>query len=153
MRISDWSADVCSSDLRHNGGKGRRNPFGRRVSDRRKPCRTCPAFGARHHAHGVGGVARMNWRVRAGGLADLDALFGFATMTGGGFTNLPTDRDTLAAKLERSAAAFARPESPPAHALYILALGAVSHCEVIGTAQIYPRVRMRWPLYPYPLWT
>src|SRR3546814_3314318 len=128
MRIGYWSSDVCSSDLfrrsrrsgrRHNGGKGRRNPFGRRVSDRRKPCRTCPAFGARHHAHGVGGVARMNWRVRAGGLADLDALFGFATMTGGGFTNLPPDRDTLAAKLERSEAAFARPESPPEDELYI----------------------------------
>src|SRR3546814_14906068 len=66
------------------------------------------AFGALHHAHGRRGVARMNWRVRSAGLADLDALLGFATMTGGGFTNLPPDRDTLAAKLERSEAALDR---------------------------------------------
>src|SRR3546814_794285 len=102
MRISDWSSDVCSSDL---------------------------------------------------GLADLDALFGFATMTGGGFTNLPPDRDTLAAKLERSEAAFARPESPPEDELYMLALEEVATGEVIGTAQIFSRVGVRWPFYSYRLAT
>lgn len=95
----------------------------------------------------------MNWRVRAGGLADLDALFGFATMTGGGFTNLPPDRDTLAAKLERSEAAFARPESPPEDELYMLALEEVATGEVIGTAQIFSRVGVRWPFYSYRLAT
>src|SRR3546814_12250394 len=91
----------------------------------------------------------MNWRVGAGGLADLDALFGFATMTGGGFTNLPPDRDTLAAKLERSEAAFARPESPPEDEPYMLALKEVATGEVIGTEQISSRVAVRWPLYSY----
>src|SRR3546814_16310775 len=82
---------------------------------------------------------------RAGGLADLDALFGLATMTGGGFTNLPPDRDTLAAKLARSEAAFARLESPPEDELYMLALEAVATGEIICTAQIFSSVGVRWP--------
>ena len=39
---------------------------------------------------------------------DLQPMYEMAKRTGGGFTNLPPDRKALTAKLERSAAAFAR---------------------------------------------
>src|SRR3546814_1851295 len=62
MRISDWSSDVCSSDLQ-NPGKGRLHPAGYAVERRalvqpvqsrplsRSPCRAmararCPAIGS-----------------------------------------------------------------------------------------------------------
>lgn len=95
----------------------------------------------------------MNWRVRAAGMGDLDALLELAKVTGGGFTNLPHDRDAIAAKLARSEAAFARAEGPPDDELYVLALEAVETGEVIGTAQIFSRIGVRWPFYSYKLTT
>ena len=50
----------------------------------------------------------MTHIVRPARLDDLKHLYEMAKLTGGGFTNLPPDRDALSAKLERSAAAFAR---------------------------------------------
>ena len=76
----------------------------------------------------------MNWRVRPARMNDLDALFDLATMTGGGFTNLPPDRDALAAKLARSDAALARPDGPPEDELYVLALEEIETGKVMGTA-------------------
>src|SRR3546814_1030228 len=37
MRISDWSSDVCSSDLRGNDPHRERRPFGRIAGARRRP--------------------------------------------------------------------------------------------------------------------
>lgn len=95
----------------------------------------------------------MNWRVRAAGPGDLDALLALAKITGGGFTNLPPDRGVLAAKLERSKAAFTRPDEAPDDELYVLALEEVGTGEVIGTAQIFSRIGVRWPFYSYKLTT
>lgn len=69
---------------------------------------------------------------------DIDAFAEFAALSGGGMTNLPNDRAALTARLERSAAAFARPEGPPDDELYIFALeldGVVS-----GTVMLFSRI-------------
>lgn len=95
----------------------------------------------------------MSWRVRAAGAGDTDALLALATITGGGFTNLPPDRDAIAAKLARSEAGFARADAPPDDELYVLALEEVETGEVIGTAQIFSRIGVRWPFYSYKLTT
>mgnify|MGYP000897727992 CR=1 FL=1 len=50
----------------------------------------------------------MTHVIRAARDSDLQPLYEMAKLTGGGFTNLPPDRAALRAKLERSAAAFAR---------------------------------------------
>ena len=43
-----------------------------------------------------------SWRVRPAGVGDLDGLKALAELTGGGFTNLPNDRDALATVTKRS---------------------------------------------------
>ena len=50
----------------------------------------------------------MTHIVRPANPGDMQALYEMAKSTGGGFTNLPPDRNALAAKLERSAKAFTR---------------------------------------------
>ena len=52
----------------------------------------------------------MTFRLRPAHITDLDHLYEMAKLTGGGFTNLPPDKPTLKAKLERAAKAFAREE-------------------------------------------
>ena len=49
----------------------------------------------------------MSFRVRPANGDDFRAIYQMAKLTGGGFTNLPADRDALAAKLARSDAAIA----------------------------------------------
>ena len=44
----------------------------------------------------------MSFRLRAAHLGDLEPLYQMAKLTGGGFTNLPPDRKSLGAKLERA---------------------------------------------------
>ena len=46
----------------------------------------------------------MTYLIRAANEGDLQALYEMAKSTGGGFTNLPPDRNALAAKLDRSTA-------------------------------------------------
>ena len=50
----------------------------------------------------------MSYRIRAALPKDIRALYDLAKLTGGGFTNLPAERATLEAKLERSEAGFGR---------------------------------------------
>ena len=52
----------------------------------------------------------MTFLLRTARENDLEALYRMAKGTGGGFTNLPPDRGTLEAKLERAAACFAKAE-------------------------------------------
>src|SRR3546814_13020909 len=61
MRISDWSSDVCSSDLRscllvridetqHGGGRaGKAQLVGKHVTDQPRALPRCPALGKRAH--------------------------------------------------------------------------------------------------------
>ncbi len=61
----------------------------------------------------------MSHILRAARASDLQALYEMAKSTGGGFTNLPPDRKSLSAKLERAANALAgRMKKLPMISLY-----------------------------------
>jgi arginine N-succinyltransferase len=87
--------------------------------------------------------------MRAAREADLAALYEMAKLTGGGFTNLPPDRKSLRAKLERSAAAFARDDDMLSDDLFVLVLENVATGEVRGTCQLFGQVGTSWPFYSY----
>ncbi|WP_374942296.1 arginine N-succinyltransferase [Sphingomonas sp.] len=98
----------------------------------------------------------MTFRIRAAGVDDLQHLYEMAKLTGGGFTNLPPDRQALSAKLERSGAAFARDETPDgviADELFVLILENAETREVRGTCQIFTHVGQQHPFYSYRIGT
>jgi len=95
----------------------------------------------------------MSFLVRAAAPDDLQALYEMAKLTGGGFTNLPPDRNSLAARLERAAAAFTRERDELADDLYVLALENSETGQVRGTGQIFSQVGQSWPFYSYRLTT
>ena len=91
--------------------------------------------------------------VRAATDRDLQPLYEMAKLTGGGFTNLPPDRRALRAKLERSAAAFARDAETVEDELFVLVLENRATGEVRGTCQLFTEVGRRHPFYSYRLGT
>ncbi len=95
----------------------------------------------------------MSFLVRPSRTDDLDPLYDMAKLAGGGFTNLPADRDALSAKLARSAEAFGRAEDAPVDDLYVLVIEQAATAKVIGTAQIFARVGESAPFYSYRLGT
>ncbi len=95
----------------------------------------------------------MTFRIRAARTTDLQPLYEMAKLTGGGFTNLPADRKSLTAKLERSAAAYANTGDVVGDELFVLVLENVETGEVRGTAQIFTRVGETWPFYSYRMTT
>jgi arginine N-succinyltransferase len=94
-----------------------------------------------------------DWRVRAATGADLDALKSLAALTGGGFTNLPDNREALAERLAWSDASYARQVSDPDDELYMLVLEHGPTGRIGGTACLFSRVGVRWPFYSYKLTT
>ncbi|WBH18240.1 arginine N-succinyltransferase [Sphingomonas radiodurans] len=76
-----------------------------------------------------------------------------AKLTGGGFTNLPPDRQALKAKLDRSHAAFARTDDGIADELFVLILENTATGEIRGTCQIFTQVGERHPFYSYRIST
>jgi len=95
----------------------------------------------------------VSFLVRAAAPGDLQALYEMAKLTGGGFTNLPPDRNSLAERLERAAAAFTREHDELADDLYVLALENSETGQVRGTGQIFSQVGQSWPFYSYRLTT
>ncbi|KQU59181.1 arginine N-succinyltransferase [Sphingomonas sp. Leaf339] len=95
----------------------------------------------------------MTFRIRAATDADLQHLYEMAKLTGGGFTNLPPDRRSLKAKLDRSNAAFARTEGPVIDELFVLVLENTRTGEVRGTCQLFTQVGEQHPFYSYRLGT
>jgi arginine N-succinyltransferase len=95
----------------------------------------------------------MTFRIRAARDEDLQPLYEMAKLTGGGFTNLPPEKDALRAKLGRSHAAFARDEEGLFDDLFVLVLENVETGEVRGTCQIFTHVGQHWPFYSYRLGT
>jgi arginine N-succinyltransferase len=95
----------------------------------------------------------MSFRIRAARDEDLQHLYEMAKLTGGGFTNLPPDRKTLANKLERSHAALSRTGDEKADDLFVLILENAATGEVRGTCQIFTAVGQRWPFYSYRMGT
>jgi arginine N-succinyltransferase len=84
---------------------------------------------------------------------DLKHLYEMAKLTGGGFTNLPPDRDALQAKLDRSEEAFTRTDDAFAEELFVLVLENVDTGEVRGTCQLFTHVGQKHPFYSYRLGT
>jgi len=95
----------------------------------------------------------VSFVVRIAHATDLQSLYEMAKLTGGGFTNLPPERATLAAKLEQSDAACAREDDSLSPELFVLVLEEVETGEVRGTAQIFTRIGEKWPFYSYRLTT
>ncbi|NTZ42820.1 arginine N-succinyltransferase [Altererythrobacter sp. SALINAS58] len=93
----------------------------------------------------------MTFRLRAARAGDLEPVYEMAKLTGGGFTNLPPDRDSLTAKLARATAAFGRDEDTLADEQFVLVLENAETGEVRGTCQIFSQVGQRWPFYSYRL--
>lgn len=95
----------------------------------------------------------MSFRIRPGQPGDLDALYEMAKLTGGGFTNLPADRDALEAKLARSVDTLAGEAEPAAGGLIVLVLENATTGAVRGTSQIFTHVGREVPFYSYRIGT
>ncbi|RJF93079.1 arginine N-succinyltransferase [Sphingomonas cavernae] len=95
----------------------------------------------------------MSFRMRAAQERDLQHLYEMAKLTGGGFTNLPPDKKSLAAKLERSAKALTRDDEALSDDLFVLVLENAETGEVRGTCQLFSQVGQRWPFYSYRIGT
>ncbi|KQM88271.1 arginine N-succinyltransferase [Sphingomonas sp. Leaf23] len=91
----------------------------------------------------------MTFRIRAARESDLKYLYEMAKLTGGGFTNLPPDRNALMTRLERSAMAFSHEEDSPRDEVFVLVLENIDTGEVRGTCQVFTKVGQRWPFYSY----
>ncbi len=91
----------------------------------------------------------MTFRIRAARESDLKYLYEMAKLTGGGFTNLPPDRNALMTRLERSAVAFSHEEDAPRDEVFVLVLENIDTGEVRGTCQVFTKVGQRWPFYSY----
>ena len=78
----------------------------------------------------------MSFRLRAATPADLEPLYEMAKLTGGGFTNLPADRKSLAGKLERAEAAWANQADALSDEQFVLVLENPATGDVRGTCQM-----------------
>jgi arginine N-succinyltransferase len=95
----------------------------------------------------------MSFRVRPATGEDFRAIYQMAKLTGGGFTNLPADRGTLVAKLERSEKSFARQEDSQAADLYVFVLEDPKAGKIRGTCQIFGQIGVVQPFFSYHLST
>lgn len=95
----------------------------------------------------------MTFRLRPARTSDLSALYEMAKLTGGGFTNLPADRKSLAAKLERSVADLQRTEDTLADDCIALMLEDTISGAVRGTCQIFSKIGETQPFYSYRIST
>lgn len=95
----------------------------------------------------------MSYRVRPATGEDFRAIYQMAKLTGGGFTNLPPDRGTLVAKLDRSEKSFAREEDSQTGDMYMFVLEDPKKGVVRGTCQVFGQVGVIQPFYSYHLST
>ena len=93
----------------------------------------------------------MSFVIRPSREDDLEHLYEMAKLTGGGFTNLPADRDALRGKLERSARAFANTGDELTDETFLLVLENTETGAVRGTCQLMTQVGQQWPFYSYRL--
>jgi arginine N-succinyltransferase len=95
----------------------------------------------------------MSFRIRPAHGEDFPAIYEMAKLTGGGFTNLPPDRATLVAKLDRSERSFERKEDEQAGDMYMFVLEDPKTKLIRGTCQIFGQVGVVQPFYSYHLST
>ncbi|MBK5264495.1 MAG: arginine N-succinyltransferase [Alphaproteobacteria bacterium] len=93
----------------------------------------------------------MSFLMRPARPNDLQTLYEMAKLTGGGFTNLPADRDSLQAKLERTDQALSRKEDILEDELIVMVLENAETGQVRGTCQMFTQVGQTWPFYSYRL--
>ena len=93
----------------------------------------------------------MSFVIRPSREDDLEHLYEMAKLTGGGFTNLPADRDALAGKLATSAKAFANTGDTLTDETFVLVLENTETGAVRGTCQLMTQVGQQWPFYSYRL--
>jgi arginine N-succinyltransferase len=93
----------------------------------------------------------MTFLVRTARPDDLGALYRMAKGTGGGFTNLPPDKPTLAAKLERAARSFSRDDAMLGDDLFVFILEDTATGKTRGTCQIMSQTGTQLPFYSYRL--
>lgn len=91
----------------------------------------------------------MTFLLRTAQEKDVDALYRMAKGTGGGFTNLPPDRPTLASKLTRTAKSFSREEDTFGNDLFVFILEDTATGKVRGTCQAFSQVGTELPFYSY----
>ncbi len=95
----------------------------------------------------------MSFVIRAATAQDLQHLYEMAKLTGGGFTNLPPDRNALTTKLENSDAAFSRTADEIEAETFVLVLEDTDTGAVRGTCQLFTAVGQAWPFYSYRITT
>jgi arginine N-succinyltransferase len=95
----------------------------------------------------------MSFRIRPARGDDFRAIYQMAKLTGGGFTNLPADRDTLVRKLARSEASFARDEDSQGADLYVFVLEDPKSGKIRGTCQVFGQIGVAEPFYSYHVGT
>ena len=95
----------------------------------------------------------MSFRIRPAAGEDFAAIYEMAKLTGGGFTNLPPDRGTLVAKLDRSAKSFERQEDAQEGDMYMFVLEDPKAGLIRGTCQVFGQVGVVQPFYSYHLST
>ena len=95
----------------------------------------------------------MTFRVRPAIGEDFRAIYQMAKLTGGGFTNLPADRDTLVQKLARSEESFSRTEDSQIGDLYLFVLEDPKTRKIRGTCQVFGQVGVRQAFYSYHIST
>lgn len=93
----------------------------------------------------------MTHRVRMACKNDLDALMELAALTGGGLTNFPHDRAALEERVAWSEQSCASKIDAPQDEFYLFVLEDTADRQILGTANIYSRVGVRWPFYSYKL--
>jgi arginine N-succinyltransferase len=95
----------------------------------------------------------MSFRIRPANGDDFRAFYQMAKLTGGGFTNLPADRDTLVKKLARSEKSFSRRQDSQEGDLYVFVLEDPKAKKIRGTCQVFGQVGVVQPFYSYHLST
>ena len=95
----------------------------------------------------------MAFRIRPATGDDFRAFYQMAKLTGGGFTNLPADRDTLVKKLARSEKSFSRKEDSQEGDLYVFVLEDPKAKKIRGTCQVFGQVGVVQPFYSYHIST
>jgi arginine N-succinyltransferase len=95
----------------------------------------------------------MVWFIRPARADDVDALLVLAGQTGGGFTNLPPDRDALARRIGWSCDSFAREGALPQDELYMLLMEEAETGRIGGSAMVFSRLGGEWPFYTYKIAT
>jgi arginine N-succinyltransferase len=78
---------------------------------------------------------------------DLDGLDAMIARVDLGMLTMPSSRDAMAARIERSLTAFARPSAAPQNECYFLVMEEDG--ELLGTASIFTNLGVERPFYSY----